>query len=73
VVDTIGAGDAFSGGFMAYWTAAGLGSDELASIGHVARAVEAACTVAGVVCSRRGADPPWRDQLPADWVTAHAD
>ena len=73
VVDTIGAGDAFSGGFMAYWTAAGLGSDELASIGHVARAVEAACTVAGVVCSRRGADPPWRDQLPPDWVTAHAD
>jgi fructokinase len=73
VVDTIGAGDAFSGGFMAYWTAAGLGSGELASIGHVAHAVEAASTVAGVVCSRRGADPPWRDELPADWVPDHAD
>ena len=23
--------------------------------------------VAGVVCARRGADPPWRSELPAGW------
>jgi hypothetical protein len=57
---------------MAYWTAAGLSTDELASIEQVTGAVEAACTVAGVVCSRRGAEPPWRDELPDDWA-AHAD
>jgi fructokinase len=72
VVDTIGAGDAFSGGFIAYWDAAGFGIDELRSIERVVAAARAACTVAGVVCSRRGADPPWRHDLPDDW-SAHAD
>jgi fructokinase len=72
VVDTIGAGDAFSGGFMTWWTEAALGAADLSSIDHVAAAAEAACTVAGVVCSRRGADPPWRHELPDSW-SAHAE
>ena len=32
VVDTIGAGDAFGGGFLAWWRGAGLGRDELARL-----------------------------------------
>jgi fructokinase len=72
VADTIGAGDAFSGGFISYWTAASLSTADLGSIDDVVAAVEAACTVAGVVCSRRGADPPWRRELPDDWAP-HAD
>ena len=68
VVDTIGAGDAFSGGFMSSWTGAGLGTAELGSLEHLTVAVEAACTVAGMVCSRRGADPPWRHELPERWA-----
>jgi fructokinase len=67
VVDTIGAGDAFSGGFMSWWAASELSTAELSSIDHVVAAVEAACTVAAEVCSRRGADPPWRHELPDSW------
>ena len=26
-------------------------------------------SVAGVTCTRRGADPPWRHELPVDWGT----
>ena len=68
VVDTIGAGDSFGGGFLAWWITAGHGVDETGDLGHLVSAVEAATVVAGVVCTRRGADPPWRSELPADWA-----
>jgi fructokinase len=67
VVDTIGAGDAFGGGFLTWWSATGRGVADLADLDLVADAVAAANRVAAVVCGRRGADPPWRDELPADW------
>lgn len=68
VVDTIGAGDAFSGGFLAWWAGSAGGVDALASFPIVRSAVAAASEVAGVVCTRRGADPPWRHELPAAWA-----
>ena len=37
VVDTIGAGDAFGGGFLAWWSGAGLGRKELSSAEPVRR------------------------------------
>ena len=37
VVDTIGAGDAFGGGFVAWWHARGLGREELGHIDSVGR------------------------------------
>jgi fructokinase len=67
VVDTIGAGDSFGGGFLAWWTETGRAVAEIGSLDHVVPAVRAANVVAGVVCTRRGADPPWRDELPAGW------
>lgn len=67
VVDTIGAGDAFIGGFCAWWTGAGLTADDLADVDVLERAVRAANDVAGMVCTRRGADPPWRQELPDHW------
>ena len=69
VVDTIGAGDSFSGGFLAWWSATARTVAQLGEIEHVAAAVEAAVAVAGVTCTRRGADPPWRHELPVDWGT----
>jgi fructokinase len=63
VVDTIGAGDAFGGGFLAWWSERGLGRDELGSIDLVVEATEFACLVAAKTCSRPGASPPWRHEL----------
>ena len=67
VVDTIGAGDSFSGGLLAWWSGTGRGMDELDMLDRLVPAVEAAVVVAGVTCTRRGADPPWRHELPAEW------
>ena len=63
VVDTIGAGDAFGGGFLAWWSERGLGRDELGNIDLVVEATEFACLVAARTCSRPGASPPWRHEL----------
>ncbi len=67
VVDTIGAGDSFDAGFLAWWVASGLTADDAADLDRLVPAVEAANTVAAVVVGRRGADPPRRDELAADW------
>ncbi len=63
VVDTIGAGDAFGGGFLAWWNERGLGRDDLGNIDLVVEATEFACLVAARTCSRPGASPPWRHEL----------
>ena len=63
VVDTVGAGDAFGGAFLAWWSAAGLGRAELDDLDLLARAVEAAVDVAAETCRRPGADPPSRADL----------
>ena len=67
VVDTIGAGDSFGAGFLAWWVATGLGRDAARDPDQLVAAVHAANRVAGVVVTRRGADPPWRHELPASW------
>jgi fructokinase len=62
VVDTIGAGDAFTGAFVAWWATHGTPHD-LDDIDALTSATTAANAVAAVVCTRRGADPPWRHEL----------
>jgi len=63
VVDTIGAGDAFSGGWLAWWSQQGLGRDELGDAERVVAATRFACRVAARTCARAGASPPWRAEL----------
>jgi fructokinase len=63
VVDTIGAGDAFGGGFLAWWSERGLGRDDLDRIDVVVEATEFACLVAARTCSKPGAEPPFRSEL----------
>jgi fructokinase len=73
VVDTIGAGDAFGGGFLAWWTAHGLGQADLGRSAPdrdalVRKALRAAAAVAALICSRPGADPPTLAEVQAkDW------
>ena len=69
VVDTIGAGDAFMGAFLADWQARGLGRGGLARLDQVAEAAEFACRVAAVTCSRTGAEPPRLAELEAEAQT----
>jgi fructokinase len=59
VRDTIGAGDAFGGAFLAWWSARGLTRAELRDRELVAAALRAAVEVAALTCTRPGADPPW--------------
>jgi fructokinase len=66
VVDTIGAGDAFSGGFLAYWQEQGLDRDALGDPDAVRAATTFACVVAARTCERPGADPPRRSDLDGD-------
>jgi len=63
VVDTIGAGDAFCAGLLAWYESAALTLDDLASIEHMERAASFAALVAGRACERAGANPPRLDEL----------
>jgi fructokinase len=63
VVDTIGAGDAFGGGFLAWWSERGLTRDDLGTIDLAVEATTFACLVAARTCSRPGAEPPYRSEL----------
>jgi fructokinase len=71
VVDTVGAGDAFTAGLLDALAAADLLGVERAeqlraiSTGSLAAALRHAARVAAVTCSRPGADPPTRAELVA--------
>jgi fructokinase len=63
VVDTIGAGDAFGGGFLAAWVGAGHGRAELDDDAALVEATSFAIRVASFTCTRAGADPPTASEL----------
>jgi fructokinase len=67
VADTIGAGDAFGAAFLASWLDSGFGADDLTDHHAVTQATRYANQVAGITCSRVGADPPRRHELPPSW------
>jgi fructokinase len=63
VVDTIGAGDAFGGGFIAWWHEHALGRTDLSNHEAVVEATRFACLVAARTCERAGAVPPRASEL----------
>lgn len=65
VVDTVGAGDAFGGGFLASWIGAGRTRDDLTSMDLVCDSVRVAVRVAALSCTRPGSDPPTLAELDA--------
>jgi fructokinase len=66
VVDTVGAGDAFGGGFLAAWIESGRGRADLDNDSALVEATEFAVRVAGFTCTRVGAEPPTTAEL-AEW------
>jgi fructokinase len=69
VVDTIGAGDAFGGGFLAWWRAQGLGREQLDDRAAVVAAATFGALVAARTVARAGASPPYLHEVaPADAV-----
>lgn len=68
IADTIGAGDSFCGGFVAYWHQREFGRSELSDGSLLRAATEFATAVSAVTCQRVGADPPWAHELvDAGW------
>jgi len=65
VVDSVGAGDAFGGAFLAWWIEHGLGRHELVDADALAEATTRAIDVATLTIQRPGADPPRRSE--AGW------
>jgi fructokinase len=63
VVDTIGAGDAFGGAFLAWWSGNELTKSDLRRKSAVRDALRAAAEVASFTCTRAGADPPWLAEI----------
>ena len=63
VVDTIGAGDAFGGAFLAWWSGNKLTKSDLSRPDPVRGGLEAAVEVAALTCTRVGADPPWLTEV----------
>jgi fructokinase len=63
VTDTVGAGDAFGGAFLAWWIEHGLGHHDLSEPGALVEAVTRAIEVASLTVQRPGADPPRRSEV----------
>lgn len=68
VVDTVGAGDSFSGGFLAWWMHQGLGRADVANVDALVAAARFGVSVAGITCQRPGADPPHITDVPGGWA-----
>lgn len=72
VVDTVGAGDSFMAGLLAVldgWDVPedGPGALDALDEDHLRLLLGGALGAAAVTCSRRGADPPRRPELPTTW------
>jgi fructokinase len=64
IVDTIGAGDAFGAALLAWLHDHGrLSRDVRLDRDDLRAALEFACLVASITCTRPGAEPPWRSEL----------
>jgi fructokinase len=65
VADTIGAGDAFGGAFLARWTGHGMTRPHLDEPDAIRDALAFAVQAAALACTRPGAEPPYLAELTA--------
>ena len=65
VIDTVGAGDALVGGFLAWWIGHDFSRLDVLNRRNVRAGIEAAVKIASNTCTRRGAEPPWAHEVEA--------
>lgn len=65
VIDSIGAGDAFGGAFLAYWVRQGWTAGAVPPMDSLIRAAEFGCLVGSMTCQVVGAEPPSASALPS--------
>jgi fructokinase len=65
VVDTVGAGDAFGGGFLSAWSRVGLRREDAGQRASLIMATVFAIAVAGLTTTRAGAEPPTAAEVTA--------
>lgn len=63
VVDSVGAGDSFIGGFIAWWLGHQLSPADLADEATVTTAIVAASAISRHTCEQAGANPPYAAQV----------
>ena len=63
VVDTVGAGDSFSGGFLSYWDARNWTRRDTQDVDKIRSAVQFGIAVAAITCQRAGATPPFAHEV----------
>lgn len=63
VVDTVGAGDSFSGGFLTYWVQQDWTRVDCSDAAKVEAAARFGIQVAGLTCQKSGAQPPFAHEL----------
>ena len=63
IVDTVGAGDSLTGGFLTWWLGQGYGRADLGNSALVAEVLAAAIEISRRTCQRAGAQPPVAAEL----------
>jgi fructokinase len=67
IVDTIGAGDAFGAGLLAWLhDHDALRPDPSLGAGELTEALGFACLAGALTCTRSGADPPWKSEMAVE-------
>lgn len=59
IEDTVGAGDALVGAFLAWCAVRGITREQARDLSVTAEGIGTAVQIASITCSRRGAEPPW--------------
>jgi fructokinase len=71
IEDTVGAGDALVGAFLAWCAVRGITREQARDLSVTAEGIGAAVKIASMTCSRRGAETPWFWEVQTNGTAWH--